>query len=60
MYIFVIIPQLVVAFVTIDLSSAVVVGAIGVIMLLIACPRFSYFIAMAKSGSWNVCPRNCH
>ncbi|MBQ3584479.1 MAG: cell division protein FtsW [Lachnospiraceae bacterium] len=47
---FVIIPAAVVAFVTIDLSSAVVVGAIGVIMLLIACPRFSYFIAMAAAA----------
>lgn len=47
---FVVIPAAVVAFVTIDLSSAVVVGAIGVIMLLIACPRFSYFIAMAAAA----------
>lgn len=48
--VFVVIPAAVVAFVTIDLSSAVVVGAIGVIMLLIACPRFSYFIAMAVAA----------
>lgn len=47
---FVVIPAALVAFVTSDLSSAVVIGAIGVVMLLIACPRFSYFIAMAAAA----------
>lgn len=47
---FVVMPAAIIAFVTSDLSSAIVIGGIGVIMLFIACPRLSYFFVMAALG----------
>lgn len=44
---FIIVSAAIIAFITIDLSSAVVVAGIGVVMLLISCPRFSYFVVIA-------------
>ena len=40
----------VIALVTSDLSSSIIIAGIGVVMLLIACPRISYFIAMGVMG----------
>lgn len=36
----------VIAIVTSDLSSAVIIAGIGMVMLLIACPRFIYFVVL--------------
>lgn len=46
----VVIPAGFIAVITSDLSSAIVIAAIGVIMLFVACPRLSYFFAMAALG----------
>lgn len=43
-------PVIVIALVTKDLSSSIVIAAIGMIMLFIACPKISYFFVIAGMG----------
>ena len=40
----------VIALITKDLSSAIIVAGIGVVMLFVACPRISYFVIMIGAG----------
>ncbi len=40
----------VIALITKDLSSSIIIAGIGVVMLLIACPKFSYFIILGGVG----------
>lgn len=40
----------VIALITKDLSSSIIVAGIGVVMLFVACPRISYFIIMIGAG----------
>ena len=40
----------VIALITKDLSSAIIVAGIGVVMLFVACPRISYFVIMIGVG----------
>lgn len=40
----------VIAIITKDLSSSVIIAGIGMVMLFIACPRFSYFIILGAIG----------
>ena len=40
----------VIALITKDLSSSIIVAGIGVVMLFVACPRISYFVIMIGAG----------
>lgn len=40
----------VIAIITKDLSSSVIIAGIGMVMLFIACPRFSYFLILGAIG----------
>ena len=40
----------IIALITKDLSSAIIVAGIGVVMLFVACPRISYFVIMIGAG----------